>query len=161
MDFTDWVEWAELNGIKFDVTAYKNRTQRTEFVNFISKSLLEEDVKSKLKIANFIAVFCEGSTDSAVIEKECIYILFVEPFEFEATLSFIALKDIPSQDADGIKSAIMKACNDIGMPELKDRMVFLASNGASVNCGIKTGLATKFREDGIDWLLFVCVCLID
>ena len=87
--------------------------------------------------------------------------MFVEPFEFEATLSFIVLKDIPSQDADGIKSAITKAFNDIGMPELKDRIVFLASNGASVNCGIKIGLATKFREEGIDWLVFVCVCLID
>ena len=81
--------------------------------------------------------------------------MFVEPFEFESTLSFIALKDIPSQDADGIKSVIMKAFDDIGMPELKDWMVFLASDGASVNSGIKTGLATKFCEDGIDWLVFV------
>ena len=155
VDFTDWVEWAELNGIKFNVTAYKNRTQCTKFVNFISKTLFEEDVKSKLKNANFIAVFCNGSTDSAVIEKECIYILFVEPFEFEPTLSFIAFKDVSSEDADGIKSAIMKAFDDIGMPELKDRMVLLASDGASVNSGIKTGLTTKFCEDGIDWLVFV------
>ena len=150
VDFTDWVEWAELNGIKFNVTAYKNRTQCTKFVNFISKTLFEEDVKSKLKNRNFFAVFCNGSTDSAVIEKECIYILFVEPFEFEPTLSFIAFKDVSSEDADGIKSAIMKAFDDIGMPELKDRMVFLASDNANVNSGIKTGLATKFREYGKD-----------
>ena len=57
-------------------------------------------------------VFCDGSTDPAVIEKECIYILFVEPFKFTPTLSFTALKDIPSQDADGIKSATMKAFDD-------------------------------------------------
>ena len=87
--------------------------------------------------------------------KKSTFILFVEPFEFEPTLSFIALKDVPSQDADGIKSAIMKAFDDIGMPELKDRMVFLASDGANVNSGIKTGLATKFCKDGIDWLVFV------
>ena len=79
--------------------------------------------------------------------------MFVEPFEFEPTLSFIALKDVPSQDADG--TAIMKAFDDIGMPELKDRMVFLASNGANVNNEIKTGLATKLCKDGIDWLVFV------
>ena len=58
VDFTDWVQLAELNGIKFNVTAYKNRIQCTEFVNFISKTLFE-DVKSKLKNANFIAVFCD------------------------------------------------------------------------------------------------------
>ena len=67
-------------------------------------------------------------------------------------LSFIVLKDVPSQDADGIKSVIMKAFDDNGMAVLKDRMVFLASHGAS---GIKTGLATKFCNDGIDWFVFV------
>ena len=149
------VELAELNGIKFNVAADKNCTQCTEFVNLISKTLFEEDVKSKLKRANFITVFCDGSTDSAVIEKECIYILFVEPFEFEPTFFFIALKDVPSQDVDGIKSAIMKPFDDIGMPELKNRMVYLASDGASVNSGIKTGLSTKFRDDCIGWLVFV------
>ena len=66
--------------------------------------LSEQTKKQKL-----FAVFCDGSTDSAVIEKECICILFVEPFEFDLTLSFVALKDVPSQDADRIKSAIMKA----------------------------------------------------
>ena len=65
------------------------------------------------------------------------------------------MQNVPSQDADGIKSAITKAFYDIGMPELKDKMVFLASDGASVNSGIKAGLATKFRVDGIDWLVFV------
>ena len=155
VDFTDWVEWAELNGIKFNVTAYKNRIQCTEFVNFISKTLFEEDVKSKLKMQTLSQLFCDGSTDSAVIEKERIYILFIEPFDFESILYFIALKDVPSQDADQIKSAIMKAFDDIGMPGLKDRMVFLASDSTSVNSEIKTGVATKFCKDGIDWLVFV------
>ena len=81
--------------------------------------------------------------------------MFVEPFEFEPTLSFIAFKDVSSEDADGIKSAIMKAFDYLCMPELKDRMLFFASDGTSVNSGIKTGLATKFRKDGIDWLVFV------
>ena len=64
---------------------------------------------------------------------------------FEPTLSFIALKDVPSQDTDGIKSAITKAFDCIGMPELKGRIVFLASDDANVNSGIVTGLRTKFR----------------
>ena len=155
MDFTDWVEWAELNGIKFNVTAYKNCTQCTKFVNFISKTLFEEDVQSKLKMQTLSQLFCYGSTDSAVIEKECIYTLFVEPFDFEPIVSFIALKDVPSQDADQIKSAIMKAFDDIGMHGLKDTMVFLASDSTSVNSEIKTGVATKFCKGGIDWLVLV------
>ena len=81
--------------------------------------------------------------------------MFVEAFEFKPTLSFIALKDVPSQDADGIKSAIMKAFDDIGMPELKNRMIYLAGDGASVNSGITRGLSTKFCDDCIGWLVFV------
>ena len=57
VDFADWVEWTELNGVKFNVTAYKNRTQCTEFVNFISSTIFKEDVKNKLSRANFISVF--------------------------------------------------------------------------------------------------------
>ena len=49
----------------------------------------------------------------------------------------------------------MKAFDYIGMSELKDRMVILVSDDANINSGIKTGLGTKFRNDGIDWLMFV------
>ena len=115
--------------------------------------MFEEDVKSKLKRANFITVFCDGSTDSAVIEKEFIFCLLNHSI-FQPTLSFIVFKDVPSQDTDGIKSTIMKAFDYIGMSELKDRMVILVSDDANINSGIKTGLGTKFRNDGIDWLMF-------
>ena len=39
------------------------------------------------------------STDVAVIEKECIYILFADPDNFQPKLTFLSLKDLPSQDA--------------------------------------------------------------
>ena len=87
--------------------------------------------------------------------KKSAFIFCLLNHSNKSRLSFIALKDVPSQDADGIKSAIMKAFDDTDMPELKDRMVLSASDGASVNIGIKTGLATKFRVEGIDWLVFV------
>ena len=71
------------------------------------------------------------------------------------SVMFLSLKDLPSQDATGIMSAITSAFADIGLPELREKMVFLASDGASVNSGVKTGLAVKFRESGQEWLLFV------
>ena len=44
------------------------------------------------------------------------------------------------------------------MAELKDKIVLWASNGASLNSGVKARLATKFQEDGLEWLAFVwCV----
>ena len=58
----------------------------------------------------------------------------------------------------GIKLALLQAFQDIDMAELKDKMVLWASNGASLNSGVKARLATKFHEDGLEWLAFVwCV----
>ena len=135
---------------------YKNRTQCTEFINYIDQALFDKDVRNKLERINFIAVFCDGSTDSAVVEKECIYVMFCDPDTFEPVLTFLSLKDLQSQDADGIKRAIDAAFNDISMPDLGKKVVFLyASDGASVNSGTKAGLAVKFRESGVLWLIFV------
>ena len=143
-----------MQGLKLTVL-YKNRTQCTEFVKYINNVLFDEHVRKKLLNVNFIAVFCDGSTDMAVIEKECIYIMFADPETLEPVLTFLSLKDLPSQDATGIMSAITSAFADISLPELREKMVFLASDGASVNSGVKTGLAVKFRESGQEWLLFV------
>ena len=93
--------------------------------------MVDKNVRNKLERIYFIPVFCDRSTGSATIEKECIYIMFCYPDTFEPVLKFLSLKDLPSQDADGIKSAINAAFN-ISMPELAS-MVFLASHGASVN----------------------------
>ena len=152
-DFEDWIEWAEMQGLKLTVP-YKNRTQCTEFVKYINNVLFDEHVRKKLLNVNFIATFCDESTDTAVIEKECIY-MFADPETLEPVLMFLSLKGLPSQDATGIMSAITSAFADIGLPELCEKMVFLESDGASVNSGVKTGLAVKFRESGQEWLLFV------
>ena len=95
-------------------------------------------------------------TNVAVIEKECIYILFADPDNFQPKLTFLSMKDLPSQDASGIMSAIIEAFNDVQMPFLKDKLVYLASDGMTVNSGTKLGLAVKFREAGASWLVFVC-----
>ena len=58
-------------------------------------------------------------------------------------------------DADNIRSAINAAFNDIFMPELASKVVFLASDGASVDGGVKSGVAVKFCEAGVPWLAFV------
>ena len=152
-DFEDWIEWAKLQGIKLTVP-YQNRTQCTEFIKYIREALFDGNIHKKLERANFIAVFCDGSTNVAVIKKECIYILFADPDNFQPKLTFLSLKDLPSQDVNGIMSAIIEAFNDVQMPFLKDKLVNLASDGATVNSGTKAGLAVKFREAGASWLVF-------
>ena len=43
------------------------------------------------------------------------------------------------------------------MPELKSKMVFLAGASTSINSRVKARLATKFREDGLEWLVRVVI----
>ena len=95
----------------------------------------------------------DRSTDAAVIEKEWVYILFVDPENYTPHISLLSLKDVPSQNACRIKLALLQAFQDIDMPELEDKIVSLASNVASV----KAGLATKFLK----WLTrMVGFCMV-
>ena len=95
-DFVDWIEWAELNGINFHVL-YRNHIQCTEFVKYNSDTpFISKDIRSKLEKVNFVSVFCHGSTVAAVIQKEFVYILFVDPENFTPQVYFLSLKDVPS-----------------------------------------------------------------
>ena len=109
-DFTDLVDIEKLHGVKFmPGNVYKNDMGCKLFVHFTAKALYKREVKEKVKRANFVTVLCDGATDAVCIEKEVIYILFVDPDEFKATLGFLTLKSVESQDAQSIASAITSA----------------------------------------------------
>ena len=55
-NFSDWLEWAELQGVKL-LLPYKNRTQCTEFIKYIDQVLFDKNVRNKLERINLIAIF--------------------------------------------------------------------------------------------------------
>ena len=61
----------EINEANIHVSC-RNRTEFTEFVNYPSDTLFNEDIKNKLVKINVVSVFCDGSIDAAVIEKDCV-----------------------------------------------------------------------------------------
>ena len=73
-DYHDLIELEKLHSVKFDFT-YDNRNACADFIRYLSQSLFEINVKSKLKRVNFITVLCDGATDAAIIEKECFCIV--------------------------------------------------------------------------------------
>ena len=85
------------------------------------------------------------------------YVVFADPETFHPTISFFSLRDPPSQDAEGIFSAIKKAFPDEGLEHLLRNIVFLASDRASVNPGIKKGLIRLRRKEKKlhAWVLYV------
>ena len=98
----------KLHGVKFDIT-YDNRNVCADFIRYISQSLFDINVKSKLKIVNFIAVLRDRATDAAIIEKECVFVLFVDLDDFPPSMTFFSLKDVASQDAKEIETAVRHA----------------------------------------------------
>lgn len=112
-DFTDIVELEKLHGVEFfSNSVYENDMGCKIFIHFAAKALFEKEVKDKIKRANFITVLADGATDAALIKKEVVYILFVDPDEFKASLEFLSLKSVASQDAQGITNAIVDAFQD-------------------------------------------------
>ena len=117
-DFTDIIELEKLHGVKFfSNSVYENVMGCKIFIHFAAKDLFEKKVKDKIKRANFITVLADRATDAVLIEKEVMYILFVDPDEFKPSLEFLWLKSVASQDAQGIISAIVDAFQDCDISE--------------------------------------------
>ena len=77
-----------------------------------------------MKRVNFITVLCGGATDTAIVEKECAFVLFVDPDDFTPIMTFFSLKDVWSQDAKGIGTAIRKIFAENDLSHLVFCMVF-------------------------------------
>ena len=72
----------------------------------------------------------------------------------KTNVAFLSLQDLPSQDASSIYEAIKKAFTEVGLETYSDKIVFLASDGAAVNTGLKNGLIKLIRDDR-PWVGFV------
>ena len=105
------------------------------FIFRISEYLFEENIKKKIHLVNFIAILCDGSTDSSVIGQEVLYVIFTDPETSKLTMSFFKVVS-PADSQD--------------VPVL----VFLFSDGAYVNRGKDSGLIRLLPED-FPWISFI------
>ena len=87
---------------------YEDETSCRDFINYAVQSIFNKDVRAQLQQGNFVSVLSDSSTDSGIIEKECIYLLHINTNTFTPQLSFLSLQSPLSQDAIGIFNAIRK-----------------------------------------------------
>lgn len=133
-DFQDHIQLEKLHGVKY-TGAYENESACKDFMFCISEYLFEESVKKKLLKANFVAILCDGSTDASVTEQEVIYVVFVDPETGKPTLTFFeVVAPSENQAAHGLKEAIVDAFKRNSLESVVEKIVFLSSDGASVNC---------------------------
>ena len=60
---------------------------------------------------------------------------------------FFYLKVLPSEDADRIMKAIKSVFSIHDLHHLLQKIVFIASDGTSVNKGLEGGIVAKFRKE--------------
>ena len=154
-DFKDEIELQKINNVVFQFASYENETGCREFINSISDYFFRSEVIDKIKSVNFIGILCDGSVDSSVNEQEVIYVTFTDPDTQNPTLKFLhVVSPEIGQDAAGLKEAIKYAFEINGLENAMDKIVFFASDGASVNSGKESGLVRKLQED-YEWIVFL------
>ena len=153
-DFQDQVEIEKLHGVKYTGT-YENETACKNFIFCIAEYLFEQETRKKLELVNFVAILCDGSTDKSITEQEVVYVIYTDPETFQTTMKFFeVIAPSESQDAPGLKQAIIDAFKRHSLESVLSKLVFLSSDGASVNCGKNSGLIRLFQND-YPWMAFI------
>ena len=99
-------------------------------------------------MVNFIAILCDGTTNTSITDQEIVYVFFVDPGTMEPTLTFFKCFGIQDgQDENGIFEAIKKAFEKRDLLALLDKLILLSSDGASVNSSKNSGLTLLFIEE--------------
>ena len=77
-DFPKLIILERMHGIKV-LSSRGDRNACKQFIHFITEKIFNENVKNKLLHANFVSVLCDWSTDSSIVEKELVYVIFLDP----------------------------------------------------------------------------------
>ena len=91
----------------------------------------------------------------AADQQEVIYVIYVDPdTDLPVMISFETTAPENCQDAPGLKEVIISAFSRHDLDSALKKMVFLLSNGASVNSRSNFGLIRLLQEDNA-WLAFL------
>ena len=69
MDFQNLIELEKLHGFKFQSGTYENESACRDFLKNISELFFQRDLYKKLLQVNFIAILCDGTTDTSINSK--------------------------------------------------------------------------------------------
>ena len=135
---------------------YDNAPACKEFITSIAASL-NKTIKTDVSESRFISIIADGSTDKSIIEQEGVYVRFVKAGK--PVTRFVQLVNVSSSDAKGVYAGIKKAMQSIDVSEdkLKEKLVCINLDGASVNMGKWGGVQALAKKDFPHILAIHCV----
>ena len=63
-DFSDLIELEKLHNVKFQAGSYDNESACKDFIKNIAECFFDKDLYNKLLRVKFIAILCDGTTDT-------------------------------------------------------------------------------------------------
>ena len=76
--------------------------------------------------ARHYSVLSDGSTDSAVIEQELVYVLYLSPSRGSPKMKFLSIESAENGDANGLKEFIKTGFERFGITEFSKLLLLLS-----------------------------------
>ena len=142
--------------------AYLTDIKCAEFIDYIGGDLKEKLVFDLSK-AKFFGTLCDGSTDSATLEDEVVYLSYFDPQpvgsdEVKVKTTFIGVKSVRTATAEGVQEAIIDSYKglsaDLKIDDFEKKLIGFTSDGASVNRGHKQSVKTILKVKS-PWIVFI------
>ena len=140
------LEIKKRHGISLGTTyTYATKHKCRDFTVMIGKSIRDSALAAVCK-SQHLAVLVDGSTDSSVVKKELVYMIFVGSGG-KPECQFFWLKNIPDATPSGIRSLDLNSFEKFFGVDLAEKLVSICTHvdGAAVNLGVHQGLSTLLK----------------
>lgn len=124
---------------------YRNKVEARVFLHYIA-DMERKKIEDRLGKAKFISIMSDGSTDSAVKEQEMVYVRSSVGGKIES--KFVGIDAVDKADAENITKAIKDVMDKVSQQWDWDvKLVAVATDGAAVMVGARTGVVQRLRRD--------------
>ncbi|KAI8490506.1 hypothetical protein Bbelb_317740 [Branchiostoma belcheri] len=119
---------------------YQNDKHAKAFAMYIHESMFAT-VKSAVDDAEFFSILSDGSTDSANVQEEIVYVQVLE--NFRPVIKSVALKPLQKADAESITRELVEVMEQ----DLRDKLCAAGVDGANVMMGHVSGVVTRLKDE--------------
>lgn len=143
--YTDFVWICKLDKAKgVDIgSKYLNEKEAAIFIHYIAEAERKK-ISRKFESARFMAPISDGSTDSSVTEAEILFARMCH--RGVISTHFVGVKNVGKPDAQNICNAVTEMLSNNLCENWQQKIVGMATDGASVMLGCKNGVVAKIKE---------------
>ncbi len=156
--FEDLVALQEKNGVDLGISLH-SRTTATRMIAMIADETRKRLMKCLLDSNAKFSILIDESTTLSKKSELIVYIMSC--FNTDSPIyAFLDLIELEAQTADVIVKSILKMSENFGISKdfLKKNWIAIATDGASVMLGSKSGVAKQFRDIVPSLIIWHCLC---